>query len=140
MLAGALIPPPYLRIGGLPLFLLGCLLIGAGLLPYRKLTRLEVTPDTITSTDSSLLFAKGGKKALEIPHNAIERITFLSTPSFYGWALFLKHPIEHKIKVLDPRFPLKAFLKKSCCRNCDLFFPYFTEKSLKDLLESDHEA
>ncbi|MCH9609159.1 MAG: hypothetical protein S4CHLAM45_03810 [Chlamydiales bacterium] len=97
------------------IFLASLLLISIGLSPYRKLSHLELHPHLLTLEGDQLHFFKSGRRLFQLPISTIERLEYVENKHLYGIALYRKEPGEQ-----------------------DLFFPYFTEKSLgmfKDQLE-----
>lgn len=132
--AGIVMPKDTLSLWGLPLLLISGGLITWGMLPYRKLTRLEKKPDELVLTNSHLHYLPGGKPALTIPQQSIERIAYLDRGTIYGIAIELKHPSPEKV-IVQNNFNAEQFEKRSRERyDCDLFFPFFSENSAKILL------
>lgn len=125
---------------GIPIFITGLALIAIGLLPYRRLLRLQLKPHEIHDEGEYLIFLQQGKPLFKICKKNIQKIAFLKKENIYGLGVWLKRPLEEKIKVLQPNFDFAAFMADSVQRfeGCDLFLPYFTERSceeIKDQLE-----
>lgn len=117
LFAGSWLPVDVLKIWGLPLLICGGGLITLGLLPYRKLSRLETKPNEIIVSDSCVHFVQNGKPMSAIPQKDIQRLSYLEQGRHYGICLLLKKP-----------------------SGVSLFFPYFSESAfeeLKDLIEKD---
>lgn len=125
-----------LTIWGWPIFIVGLLLITWGLLPYRKLTRLENNPNEIIVTDLEELYFKQGTPVFKIALENIEEMAYVDNNSHYGIGLWIKKPQTKNILVLHPTLDLKAYLKD--CQNryfCDVFLPNFSKRSFKELEE-----
>lgn len=87
-IGGATLPPESLQFWGLPLLAIGLGLITYGLLPYRKLSRLQLNPDQIKVFDQDhLLYIKKGTPLLSIPCEAISNIDYLEEKDRYGIVL-----------------------------------------------------
>ncbi len=135
--AGAFLPTAHLKIWGLPLLIVAFLFITIGLLPYRRLTKLEVQSNELHYDGTSLLFVSKGKPVLRIPAASIAMLCYREEDPHYGLCIQLKTPLPEKVIVLQARFDLKGMLSASrqCMPGCDLFFPYFSERSCNELGE-----
>lgn len=114
-------------------------LITFGLLPYRKLGRLEKKPhQIILGDDDTLIFYFQGKKTFSIPLEIIEKTDFQQDKYKYGIKIFLKKPVNNKIIIHDPSFNMQRFMAQSHkSYNCDLFLPYFSKRGF-ELLDNRH--
>lgn len=122
---GAFLPPPLMRTWGFFIFLAAIALITLGLLPYRRLKRLEENPYALFIDDqTNLRFCSKNKLLLTIPLDSIQSTTYLEKNDRYGIAIFLKNPPPKKIEV-QPNVNLSRFSDPSC----DLFLPYFSERT-----------
>lgn len=83
-------------------------LIALGLIPYRRLQRLEVRPNELVISEHGLIYYKGGDLQWKLPYSSIQRLSFQETAWRYGIALDV-----------EGRF--------------DLFLPYFTKRSFQIL-------
>ena len=139
---GTLLPLALLKIWGIPLFCTGMACISTGLLPYRKLTRLQLKPHAIHSHGDEWIFLRSGRPLLKIPLCSLEKMTYIEKDKIYGLGLWLKCPIVEKVKVLQPYFNYATFTKQSRKKfeGCDLFLPYFSKRVAKALLEQDHAS
>jgi len=109
------LPIEKLKIWGLPLFLFAGVLFTLGMLPYRKLTRLEKTPDKLLlNANETLTYVKKGKPILTIPLAKIERTAYLERGRMYGIGIEITPHSQEKT----------------------LFFPYFSQRSYKTLFNS----
>jgi hypothetical protein len=134
---GVFVPADEMRKWGPFLFLFSAFMITLGLLPYKKLKRLEEKPYllTIEGDEWLHLFAEG-KMLFSIPIPSIDHIEYIDGSDHYGIAVFLKHPLPAKLKVEDPNFDLAAFYQRSLNRHqCDLFLSYFSRRSFNALQE-----
>ncbi len=131
--AGTFLPASLLSFLGLPTLIISALLIGLGLIPYRKLSRLETCPHEIMIDGNTFLFFAKGKPLLNIPTALIEKIEYVEKDDLYGLGIQLKSGIQ-KVKVLQRSFDIDAFVSDARSRfSCDLFLPYFTERTLSEL-------
>lgn len=110
------------------IFILGIslVLITAGLLPYKRLTRLEIQPHELLLTNQEISFFQNRIPRLTLLWSNIEKTSYIDHPSQYGIALWLKNP--------DPA--LENMIQK--CRKrygCDLFFPFFSARSYREMIE-----
>lgn len=111
----------------------GC--IALGLVPYRRLCRLERQPHRIQCDDTELLFYRQGKLVLRIPIVSIKKLGYFEKKGDYGIQVWLKDPIPEKVIVTDSSMDAARFAKQSRTQyGCDFFLPYFTKKSLERLL------
>lgn len=134
--AGIAIPEKTLSVWGFPLFMLGIGLLTFGLIPYRRLTRLESKPDELIVTDSNdLEFYSKATILMHIPIESIERVEYLKKNQLYGVGVWLKRNQSSKKVVFHPNFDIAAFQKRADRFGADLFFPYFSERSVKELQE-----
>lgn len=124
--SGVFLPVRILQCYGIFLFGLSMLFIAFGLLPYRKLQRLETKPDELWVTNSSIHYIKRGNERLVIPLKAVFKISWVSRGYLYGIGIDLK---EHSLLSI-PRSFIKYSQKKS---GFDLFFPFFTERTFLEL-------
>lgn len=101
---GTFAPVSMLSSWGIPTFFIGIFLIGGGLIPYRKLTRLETCPHQLLLNNNSLTFISTRGNHVVVPYEAVEKVSYIETRNRYGIRLELKEG--------DP-----------------LFFPYFLDDS-----------
>lgn len=135
ILSAILLSHTEMALWGPFLFCAGMTAIVIGLLPYRRLTRLESHPDKLSVDSSSYLtyFSKG-KKVFTIPSQVIKEILYIDRDSHYGIGIRLNPQSKEKICVHRRHFDMKTFQEKSQRDNaCDLFFPYFTQRSFQQL-------
>jgi hypothetical protein len=103
VISGIFMPVPILSQWGIPIFLLAMLLIAFGMIPYRKLTRLEKSPnEIIISSDDLLTYCRKGKIIFQISLSSISSCSYIDDESVYGIKLILQEGQE-------------------------IFLPYFTE-------------
>ncbi|MBA3957825.1 MAG: hypothetical protein H0X51_05460 [Parachlamydiaceae bacterium] len=123
---------------GLLILVVSGTLISVGLLPYRKLTRLERHPhELIAIEDQALQFYVRGQLVLTIPSISVQRYTYIVNGQDYGIAVHLKQPLPEKLVVHEHSFKMRKFQERSRKKyNCDLFFPYFSERSYDELVAS----
>lgn len=127
--AGLYMPVDTLNKWGLPMLLVGGGLITLGLLPYRKLKRLEIKPDELMLSETHLQFTSQGKLMITIPLQSIDKTAYLEEGRQYGIGVWLKKPL--------PRLPSSQ--QKMQRFGCSLFFPYFSERAYT-LLREDSDS
>lgn len=135
--AGIFVPPDQMKVWGPFFFLFSLGLITFGLLPYKKLKRLEEKPYTLTIEGEEWLhLSSQGKPLFSIPISSIDHIDYMDRSDPYGIAVFLKNPLPKKLTVQDPNFDLAAFYQRSLNQHqCDLFLSYFSRRSFIALQE-----
>lgn len=94
---------------GFPTFALSMLLIGFGLIPYRKYVKLETHPHQVRFEKASLTFTSNRGNHLTIPYTEISEVSFIDGKHKYGVMLkrkgkgslyfpyFLDDPSLHEI-------------------------------------------
>ncbi len=98
LVSGIWVPEPLLNQWGYVLVALAFALMTWGLLPYRRLCRLEIKPDELViSENQALHFFSAGKLRLTVPLESIEKITYLESQKTYGIGLWIKHPAPKKV-------------------------------------------
>jgi hypothetical protein len=129
--SGIFIPASELERYGIFIVCLGIGFIALGLLPYRRISKLEKEPHEIYIVEEgSLNFLSKGKLLFTIPLDAILKIEHRDQKKDYGIALWLKESSE----ISDTNhITLKKISQDT--RGCDLFLPYFTKRSYDLLLE-----
>jgi hypothetical protein len=134
---GLFLPVSMLNTWGILIFCVGLGLITLGLLPYRRLRRLEMQPYQLKVDNGHFLhFLSKGRLILSIPLCAIEKTLYIEKEHLYGIGIVLKHPPPERVVVHDPSFQMVKYQRKSQKRyGCDLFIPYFSRRSYSDLVE-----
>lgn len=120
---------------GLPILLIGGGFITYGLLPYRKLTRLESNPHQILVDESEqLIFFMDKQPLIKISLKDIEEIAYLDDDNRYGIGLWLKKTLSQNFEWMlsNPNFEQ---YRSQCQKNyfCDVFLPYFSKRSFEEL-------
>lgn len=133
--AGVYLPADILQKWGLLIFLISLVLITAGLLPYRKLTRLEKHPNEIHLIgNKTFAYFIRGKPAFSISMQSIQKFILIDKGKDYGIGVILKDPLPEPILVQDPSFNIISFQKGSRRHyHCDFFLTCFTERSFNCL-------
>jgi hypothetical protein len=145
------LPSQEMKNWGIVFFIIAFTLLTWGLLPYKRLKRLEENPNSLILEDDFWIhFAVKGSKVFSVPVNSIERIDYfpygLSLESDkqkaseecakngkYGIALWLKTNGFSDIQKA-PHFNLERFHRISRQNyGCDLFFAYFSPRSYQTL-------
>jgi hypothetical protein len=148
---GAFLPPQHMKTWGIFVFLAGIALITLGLLPYKRLKKLEENPNLLKIDQTSFHYFLNGKKRFSIPIASIHHLGY--TPQInssiqqateeagqayeYGIKVVLNESPQQKIVVQDPHFDFARFSQKCMKKHeCDLFLPYFSPRTYFTLLES----
>lgn len=113
-LAACFMPPALLKHWGLPIFLLGSGLIALGLIPYRRLTQLEVIPNELVLDKNALHYFQKKRLVFSIPINDMQQMFYVEQRGKYGLAVKLK--------------------------DYDFFFPYFSKSSCKTFQQEFEEV
>jgi|688.fasta_scaffold96503_3 hypothetical protein len=106
LLAGIFIPENTLESWGLGILTLGGILVVAGLLPYKKISKLEMKPNQMIIGEGVLRYVNKGRTLLTVPINHVEAITFCQRRYKYGIELKV-----NKEKLFFPYFNQQAFEK-----------------------------
>lgn len=122
VVTGIYLPVQEMQIWGLPILIMGLGLIAFGLMPYRRLSRLENSPNEVILFDDSFQFFSKGRKIYTVPFSSIDKTSLIDNGTDYGIAIWLKKSPEQKVIVHDKKL---AYARKGC----DIFLPYFTERS-----------
>lgn len=131
LLGGIYIPADKMGSWGFALFISAGLLVTAGMLPYRKLSKLEMNPSLLKITShQNLEYYIKGRKSLIIPLSSIRKTGFFETHRYYGICLWLTAPIPQKNAAFDI-VKYQALSRKGY--KCDLYLPYFTKRSYDEL-------
>lgn len=138
IIAALVLPLHILEIWGFPILVCGLLLIAIDLIPYRRLSQLELSPYELHFNGKTLIFFKKGDALFEIDIHSIESLEYVEKNQIYGWKIRLKRPIENKIRVVAPRAQFETFYSRYLQKieDCDLFLPYFSKRSFDELKDS----
>ncbi len=99
VLSGSFLSVEALKKWGLFLLLFSLSLIALGLIPYRRLQKLEIKPNELELLDHGLAYRKNGKVEWILPYSSITDLDYVEDPWRYGirlkveerWALFLPY-------------------------------------------------
>lgn len=133
---GILIPTAVMSYIGLPLLFVGGGLILYGLTPYRELTQLTARPDQLIVTgDRFLHYIKEGAPYLSVPLSAVDRLSYCDEePERYGIVVDLIEGGMDQVVAHQKGLQFRRYLNSARRRyHCDLFFPYFSPKSYRDI-------
>lgn len=152
LFAGSYLPIEFLHKWGWSLFLIGLGLITFGMLPYRRLSRLEIKPNELILLDSGhIAFSLRGRKLLTIPLHSIAQMRYIPLPveswkkyifqpRLYGIALWLK--ADPPKPIIVHQFPKEVEDIRRLGRrmgSADLFFPYFNHRAYDELMDWQYE-
>lgn len=131
---GSFVTPENLHLIGLPVLFFGGFLIALGLIPLRRLSKLDRNPDEVALTAKYFHYLQGGAPILTIPLDCIASLQYSETGAQYGIALSLKRKNGIDVLVHPPGFNLNRFIERSRKKTgADLFFPYFARRSFSRL-------
>jgi hypothetical protein len=134
------IPLSLMKIWGLSLFLVCLGLITFGLLPYRRLSRLQAKPDELSINSlNELSYYSRGRKIMTLPLNSIIKMTYIQHPMNYGIALWLKSTKNLALKTHQSSFVDILRQKGEKIGGADLFLPYFNERAYHELVDLQKE-
>ncbi len=141
LFAGTIMPPLILQTWGWMLFLISLGLIVIGLLPYRRLSRLQLKPNEIVFKDLNyLIFYSKGRKILTLSMQSIAHISYVHHPKRYGIAIWLKPPPITPIVIHQfPKEVEELRYKGQLAGGADVFFPYFNRRAYDELMSWQQE-
>lgn len=134
MLFGNGIPASRLSGWGAGIVLLSLALITLGLLPYRRLTRLQLHPNELTLSEEELLYTRQKAAPLWIGRSSIATLRWLRHGELYGIAITLHPPATRRADLEREAARWRRLL------DCDLFLPYFSQESCSQLQNSLSET
>lgn len=111
VISGTFFSVTTLQTWGLVIFGLSVGMITLGLLPYRRLTYLELNPYRLEIYKDQWIEAHLGKKQYRIPIDTIREVKYVSDRGRYGITLILKSDPADAI-------PLPYFTRRSYDRLC----------------------
>lgn len=132
LFSGVFLPLLSLSEMGIPIFILGIGLITCGLLPYRRLWRLELNPCELVADDNYLSLFHRGKRLLCIPQKEIAKIQYFEEKHAYGLRVNLKTKLQKKT-IFYNKIKLNPYYK--IFSGGDLLLLNFSEKTMKYLSE-----
>ena len=102
---GVFLKTSALERWGLWGFALSFVLISAGMIPYRRIIRLETTPHSLSLEKDGLCFTHAKKGAIVFPIDQIKTFHFVQRKGFYG----IRMQLEDGKHFLLPYFSKKTF-------------------------------
>ena len=139
--AGSFLPLQFLESWGLPLFFASLGLITWSMLPYKQLVQLENKPDELwLNTKGDIVYAKKGIPTFTVPQNSLEKMFFIQKTNEYGICLSIKQHPREKVRIHNPNFDYATINHKNLRKyGCDIFLPFFSERTFKDLQDTLNE-
>lgn len=139
--AGSELQIEYLHQWGWILFLIAIGFITLGMLPYRRLTRLQLTPNELILIDHDhVLYTHKGKQLLKLPLKTVAQSRYISDLTHYGIAVWLKSPPIEPIRVFQSPEDVENIRRKgNSIDGADLFFPYFNQRAYAEWMEWHEE-
>jgi hypothetical protein len=137
LISGIFLPKEQLQYGGFLFFLFGIGCITFGLLPYRRLSAMELKPDELIANErEDLEFWSKGKKRFTIPCSIIDKIDYIETNHTYGLALWLNPSTQQPIRIHDPYFNIHSLPEQTQnAAKSSLFLKFFSKRSTEELKE-----
>lgn len=111
LFSGIALPVDSLKKWGPLLFLLSLGLIAGGLIPYRRLQKLEVNPDQLVILEKGLIYKRAGVQEWQLPFDSIQSADYIDNPWRYGILLHVEN-------------------------SWDIFLPYFTKRAYEELAKN----
>ena len=123
------------------LYILSIGLITLGMLPYRRLIKLQLNPQELwLTTNHEVLYFSKKRKLLTLPLEAVESLEYIDTWNQYGIAVKLKSPIQRPIIVHERPEEVEKLRRGGASLNQpDLFFPYFSRYVCEELKSWQNE-
>lgn len=142
LIAGILIPPSILHEWGWALFFISIGLITLGLLPYRRLSRLQLKPNELVLINrNDIAFYFKGNLLLTLSLQSVAKTSYIDHPTQYGIAIWLKPASKTSIAIHQlPEKIKKMQLQGQQIAQADLFFPYFNQRAYDELMEWQEES
>lgn len=128
--AGIFFGAHILNFWGLALFGFWLICLMVGMIPFRKLTRLENNPNSLVIDLEKLTYIKDKKEILSVPLESIEGLDNVDRGDVYGIGVRLKNPVPKKVVVYNDELSTIYGVE-----GYSLFFPYFTERTCAELNE-----
>lgn len=130
-----------LKTWGWIIYLVSLGLITVGMLPYRKLTRLQVNPRELRLTsEGEVLYLSKGQKLLMLPLKSIDQLEYIENGNHYGIAVRFKSPLPQPVVVHQQSKEVAALRKLGqAIAQAPLYFPYFSKHAYQELKDWIHE-
>lgn len=125
----------YLEDWGWLLFILAVVCIALGALPYRRLAVLARKPHEIHLTGEVLTFSFQGTPLFALPLSVIDKVDFAESSSLYGIGCSLKADISPQFLLSKNDSKVIFFQKTNSQFDYDLFLPFFSQASCRELQE-----
>jgi hypothetical protein len=118
---------------GIIIYGLGIALIALGLIPYRRMCRLEECPDQlVVSEDGLWSYYRRNKLIFTLPQKNIKKIDYIDNKSWYGISIACCTVKKLKMKIYDFKTAKKFFCKK---KSAQIFLPYLSRNTYNALNE-----
>lgn len=124
-----------LKQWGWVLFLAGFACLTYGLLPYQRLSRLQLKPNELHCIGSeSLEYYSSGQHMLTLAFKDIEELCYVEEAGVFGISVRLKRALANS-DVQHHAFNRNFFQKQAIKVQSDekVFFPYFSKRSFEEL-------
>lgn len=140
LLAGVFFPLSILQKWGWVPFLVSLGFVRWGLLPYRRLSHLQLEPYklNVVGLNNLTLYFKG-KKILAVPLQAISHMKYVNHPTLYGIAIWLKRAPLPSVTIYQLAESKKLQQIGQKKGKANLFFPYFNQRAYCELMQWQDE-
>lgn len=125
-----------LTVWGVWLFLFCGACLGLGLLPYRRLCRLEENPHALIMDEKAIAYLERGVVVFIIPLKSIQRISYFESTNRYGILFWLTHASEPEASIfLQKRYDQLIYNTpfSSIKETNHIFIAYFTQRGYNEL-------
>jgi hypothetical protein len=138
---GVYLNPSSLMDWGWLLYLISIGLITTGMLPYRRLIKLQLNPEELYLTENhEVIYFSKKRKLLTLPLEAVESWEYIDTWNRYGIAVKLKSSLQRPIVVHQRHEEVEKLRKRGHDNGrLDLFFPYFSKYVCEELKNWQNE-
>lgn len=135
LFAGIFIPASHLKDWGGGIFLISLALITWGLLPYRRLSKLQLKPNeiVITGGDDCNYYVKG-RKIISFSLQSVDVMDYVDHSLRYGIQVWLKSRDGVLVEMDDSR-EAKKMRRIDSQGRIGLFFSYFSKRAYEELQE-----
>ncbi len=144
LICGTYLPSSIMSPFGFIIICLALFCIAVGMIPYRRLSKLQLSPHKLLITERDCTVENDKSALYSIPLISINTVQFIQKGSVYGIALTFHKPIREKICVHSPQFDIAKLQSEAHRRfDCDLFLAFYPKEAcaeLTSLIEECHAS
>lgn len=134
LIGGIFFSTHILQVWGLFIFVIAISLITYGLLPYRRLCRLQLQPYELKANGREVTYSSKNKKILTLPLDSVSEFRYIQDPIHYGIAVFLQSKPKSTIVVHQHSNEVEHLRKDGLPFGAALFFPFFNRRAYDELV------